>query len=144
MTSAPGLGRHAIPWASMLVAIVVVMVTAASLEPSPHGHGTHTQLGLPPCGVWLLTGVRCPGCGLTTAFSHMARLEPLDALAANPLGVMLFVVLIALVPTSVLAITRGWTFRSVLRRPFAHRLATWVLATAVLTWAARTVSDLTG
>ncbi len=144
MTRASVMGRRCVTWAALLVAIVVVMVAAASLEPSPDGHGTHTQLGLPPCGVLLLTGLRCPGCGLTTAFSHMARFELLDAFVANPLGVVLFIVLVALAPVSVLAISRGWTVRSVLQRPVAYRLATLVLATAVFTWALRTVNDLTG
>jgi hypothetical protein len=77
-------------WAFLFVSGAAVLVTAAALSPDPAGHGTHTQLGLPPCGFLLMTGLPCPGCGLTTSFAHMIRLELGGAFAANPLGVLLF------------------------------------------------------
>ena len=47
--------------------------TARSLEPSASGLGTHQQLGLPPCSMRLLFGIRCPGCGMTTSWAHFTR-----------------------------------------------------------------------
>lgn len=60
------------------------------LTPNPSGHGTHTQLGLPPCPSMLLTSRPCPGCGLTTSFSASAHLRVLEAFHAHAFGPALF------------------------------------------------------
>ena len=77
-------------WAVLFLGPLAVLITAATLTPSTAGHGTHTQLGLPPCGFLVYTGYPCPGCGLTTSFSHMIRLEVFGAFHANPFGILLF------------------------------------------------------
>src|SRR5688572_24322979 len=79
------LGR--LVWIGFFGAASAVVVVAALLTPAPIGHGTHTQLGLPPCGFLLFTGYPCAGCGLTTAFAHMVRLEVVAAAHANPFGI---------------------------------------------------------
>jgi hypothetical protein len=56
------------------------------LVPDPSGVGTHEQLGLPPCLPMRLFGIPCPGCGLTTSVTWLARGAPLESLAAQPLG----------------------------------------------------------
>ncbi|MBN2581484.1 MAG: DUF2752 domain-containing protein [Planctomycetes bacterium] len=61
------------------------------VEPSPDGLGTHEQLGLAPCGFHKMTGQPCPGCGLTTAFAHMARGQVLEGVIVQPFGAVLFV-----------------------------------------------------
>lgn len=53
---------------------VVVFLIAAVLKPYDHegrplSHGTHRQLGLPPCMMRQVTGLACPSCGMTTSFS---------------------------------------------------------------------------
>lgn len=40
---------------------------------------------LPPCLLKLVTGIDCPGCGMTTAMLHLLRLDPAAAYASNPL-----------------------------------------------------------
>ena len=37
-------------WWSLALGGVLVLSMAAAIEPDPRGYGTHTQLGLPPCG----------------------------------------------------------------------------------------------
>lgn len=69
---------------------ISVVVLAYSLEPDPAGHGTHTQLGIPACGFFTVTGYPCPSCGLTTSFSHMARGNLSDGIATQPFGAFLF------------------------------------------------------
>jgi uncharacterized protein DUF2752 len=75
-------------------------VAAALLLPSavvlPHlpgfgadGHGI-------PCPLRTLTGVPCPLCGMTTSVEAAVRLHLRNAFAANPAGVALVVVAIAL------------------------------------------------
>jgi len=66
-----------------------VLVVAASLTPSPLGHSTHEQLGLPACAFLAATGRPCPTCGMTTAFANMAHGSPLTALMTQPMGAIL-------------------------------------------------------
>jgi len=85
--------------AAILIAVVllgVALVTAAaSVQPDPRGFGSHEQLGLPPCGFALATGLPCPTCGMTTSFAYFVRLRPVDAARANPVGAILFLVVVA-------------------------------------------------
>jgi len=67
-----------------------VLGIAVWLTPDARGYGTHQQLGLSTCTLMQLTGYPCPMCGMTTCFTHMAHLEPLGALVAQPFGVVLF------------------------------------------------------
>lgn len=85
--------------AERLVAVMVaagvlaVLIFAGRLMPAPVGHGTHQQLGLPPCGWLLATGRPCPTCGMTTAFVHAARGELGSAFRTQPFGAFLAVAL---------------------------------------------------
>jgi hypothetical protein len=60
------------------------------LEPSPLGLGTHAQLGFPPCLFLKFTGIPCPNCGLTTSFTHAARLQFIQAFLTQPFGLIVF------------------------------------------------------
>ena len=62
-------------WLGLALVCMVVLGVAGQLDPDPRGLGTHEQLGLPPCGFHSLTGLPCPGCGLTTAFSLVRQRE---------------------------------------------------------------------
>ncbi len=53
------------------------------------------------CTVRELTGWPCLGCGLTRSAQHLAHGEPGAALAINPLGTILFIMLGAAVVASV-------------------------------------------
>jgi hypothetical protein len=66
-----------------------LLVTAGKLQPDPSGVGTHQQLGLPPCTIQVWFQVRCPACGMTTAWSHFVRGQWLSAVAANAGGTLL-------------------------------------------------------
>jgi hypothetical protein len=53
--------------------LLTLLGVAAYLQPDRRGYGTHEQLGLGPCTFATWFGVRCPTCGMTTAWSHLAR-----------------------------------------------------------------------
>jgi hypothetical protein len=72
-----------------------VVVVAALLTPDPTGTGTHRQLGLPPCGFLMITGLPCPTCGMTTAVTEMVHGHPLRSLAAQPVGTVLALAVLA-------------------------------------------------
>jgi hypothetical protein len=65
------------------------------LSPNPHGHGTHQQLGLPPCPSVLLFDKPCPGCGLTTSWTATIHGYVTDAFKAHPLGPILYIIFTA-------------------------------------------------
>jgi len=71
---------------------------ASSLEPDNRGFGTHRQFGLPPCYVRVQTGVPCPGCGLTTSFTHFVRGEFGRAFHANAAGLLLATFCVLCIP----------------------------------------------
>lgn len=75
-------------WASIFV---VLFVLSWRLNPNSSGHGTHMQLGLPPCPSVLMFGRPCPGCGMTTSFSYCSRGDFIDGFKVHPFGPLLFV-----------------------------------------------------
>lgn len=63
---------------------------ALLLTPSPHGSGTHQQLGFPPCTSALFFQRPCPACGLTTSFSATVHLDFASAWRAHPFGLVFY------------------------------------------------------
>ncbi len=127
---------------AVLVACVAVLAVAAWLEPDPAGYGTHRQLGMSACGMMATTGVPCPTCGMTTAFSLAIRGRWIEAFKAQAAGTLL-VVLVGLtcaVSGSVLLTGKVWLvnwFRvSVLTIVFvslAILLAAWIVKIQLVT-----------
>ncbi len=81
-----------------------VTAFAIYLSPSPRGHGTHMQLGLPPCPSAMVLNRPCPGCGLTTSFTATVHGHFIGAFVAHPLGSILYI----LFTISALACIYGW------------------------------------
>ena len=127
-------------WWSLAGAGAVVLAAAAILEPDVRGYGTHTQLGLPPCGFRLLTGFPCPGCGLTTAFAHAIRGDWTAASAANPLGLLLFLFVCSSIPFSVLGALRGWSLDTLFERFSLGRWGLALTGSSLALWVARLVA----
>src|SRR5438477_6772779 len=69
---------------------VTVTAVGAALHPSRTGHGTHEQLGLPPCPSVLLFDRPCPGCGLTTSWTAFIHGDFAFSFHAHPLGPSLY------------------------------------------------------
>jgi len=70
-----------------------------ALAATPADAGSHrlslTQL-VPLCLFKQLTGLPCPGCGMTRSLIHLAHGDVCVALALNPVGLLLFPALAAL------------------------------------------------
>lgn len=77
---------HRLGALAIACACLAVLLAAARLSPSDSGHGTHVQLGLPPCGWAMILGKPCPTCGMTTAVAHAAQGRPVAALLTQPAG----------------------------------------------------------
>jgi hypothetical protein len=123
-----------VTWAVLFAGPLAVLITAATLTPSVAGHGTHTQLGLPPCGFLVYTGYPCPGCGLTTSFSHMIRLEVIGAFHANPFGILLFLCTAAMVPLALFGIVRRLPVVDTLDRLHAEKVAIALSILSLVVW----------
>ncbi len=124
-------------WGVLAAVAVTVLGLSIWLTPNPHGAGTHTQLGLPPCGFWLVTGLPCPGCGLTTSFAFMAHLDPLAATRVNPFGVPLFLTTVAAIPFCLRGLYRGDHVMDTLDAHAVDRYLLLLSATGILVWVVR-------
>ncbi len=99
---------------AVLCGVLLVLAAAGSLRPDPAGHGTHEQLGWPPCSFLVRTGTYCPMCGLTTSLSAGANGRVLAAARAHLMGLVLLAGMAALAGAGAAELTGG--------RPVLHRL----------------------
>jgi hypothetical protein len=124
-------------WLLLAAAALCVLGASRGLVPDARGLGTHTQLGLPPCGFLTLTGLPCPACGLTTSFAHLARGQVNAALHANALGLVLFACVLASLPLAMWASARNRAFFETLARMHIVRLCIAFACLALVQWIAR-------
>lgn len=108
---------------------LVLSLVSLMLHPDPSGHGTHTQLGLPPCPSVLLWNKPCLACGLTTSFSATVHGNLAGAFVAHPFGPVLF----GLFTASALLALWGWIR---VRRIEITALGNWALVAFVALYVA--------
>jgi len=108
-TSVSGWARWS--YALLLLGVLVMFGVGWYLTPNPEGHGTHQQLGLPPCTIYFLAGRPCPSCGLTTSVSAILHGQFGLAWRANPIGFLIVAAAVAVGLNSLLALISGRTFR---------------------------------
>lgn len=97
--------------ALLLIGVLVMFAIAWYLTPNPQGHGTHQQLGLPPCTIYYLTGRPCPSCGLTTSVSAIVHGQLRLAWRANPIGFLIVAIALGVALNSLYALLRGRSLR---------------------------------
>ena len=88
LTARIGVGGRVVA-ALVSLACLGVLLVAAGIRPDEQGHGSHTQLGLPPCAWAMVLHRPCPTCGMTTAFAHSVRWHFGRAFLAQPMGFLL-------------------------------------------------------
>lgn len=96
---------------AVMLAVIALLITARLLHPSPLGYGTHQQLGLPPCTSVALIGLRCPACGMTTAWSYAVRGRWINAWNANAGGLGLVMIALSYIPAFCYYVARGYWSR---------------------------------
>jgi len=87
--------------------LLIPLAVAGVLKPDATGHGTHQQLGLPPCTIYHLFGTPCPTCGMTTSWAHLVRGQVVGAVRANLAGTLLGALAILAVPWLLVSTARG-------------------------------------
>ncbi|MBX3420618.1 MAG: DUF2752 domain-containing protein [Pirellulaceae bacterium] len=107
-----------------LTAPVAVLALSVLLRPGPDRSLLlpWSTIALPDaCTSYRLLGVDCPGCGLTRSFVHLSRGNLAAAWQLNPVGIALYVLVIAQIPLATVQclpqrIRNAWR-----RRPFYSR-----------------------
>lgn len=79
--------------------------------PSEQGHGTHTQLGLPPCGSVVFFSRPCPACGLTTSITRLLEGDLIGSFEAHAFGLVLYATWTLTALASLVAFVRGVKLR---------------------------------
>ena len=91
----------------LLILSAFVVTVAAALDPSPEVVSLF-GVDIPIlCGFRRLTGMGCPGCGLTRSFAFMAHGDVVGAFGVNWLGPPMFVVVLAQLPWRSLKLWQG-------------------------------------
>lgn len=91
---------------------LTITVIAALLHPSADGHGTHQQLGLPPCPSVLLFDRPCPGCGLTTSWTAFVHGSISQSFRAHPLGPISYALYTLTAIWGILGVAKGVRLRT--------------------------------
>lgn len=92
--------------------LFVTVVGAFILKPNPIGHGTHQQLGLPPCGSVAFFGRPCPGCGLTTSWTSILHGQVTHAFTSNWVGPLLYLTFTFTAALAIYGYIRSWRLRT--------------------------------
>ena len=121
--------------AAVVVAVLVLAVVGvAYLARNPPGQGAIFI----PCVFHKVTGLHCPGCGMTRAAHELTQFQPLQAFWRNPLGVILLPFVLVGVGLEVAAWLYGSRYRGPrVRLPMG---AAWTLVVVVMSyWVLRNV-----
>lgn len=131
--------RHHVTY---LVVSVVVLALALVLQVRGSEEVVLPQLGvpLPPvCTMRRVTGLNCPGCGLTRSFILLARGDLVGAWHFNPAGLLFFALTVAQVPYRSWQLWRLGQGRASWDHPWLSNLIWLLLGAALLQWAWRLI-----
>jgi hypothetical protein len=143
-------GAVPLPWtkrgiaAAVAAACLGVLLVAAWLRPDRHGTGTHTQLGMEACAFKLRTGLPCPSCGFTTAFTYFAHGNLLASLYTQPMGALLAMMTAVTVWVGFYIAFTGRPVHRLLKLLPSRYYTLPLMVLAVLGWAWKIVLTLTG
>ena len=118
--------------AFLLAAAVGMVGGAFVLTPSPVGWEAHLRV-LSPCLFRVFTGLPCPFCGMTTAFTQMARGDVGAAFKSHVLGPAAYAAAWALLFAALGGLIRGrWPLPEFAMSPRFYRA---LIAVVVIAWA---------
>jgi len=112
----------------LVLAASALVAVGLWLNPNSTGHGTHRQMGFPPCTIYYLTGRLCPSCGMTTSVSATLHGQLALAWRANPFGIAFILLVIGAALNSLLIVALG---KSLAIPP---KVSAWGLGALVVIW----------
>lgn len=125
-----------------LIAVMIALLplsllgVARTLQPNRQGLGTHQQLGLPPCSLRVLAGIRCPACGMTTSWAYFVRGNWVASGRTNLGGFLLACFSLGVVVMSIPVIRTG-TPPSITQQKWLTYVLAGVMLVTLLDWAVR-------
>lgn len=126
------LSRHR----DMLIATTFVAVAAVLLQVRDDGRVTLAGLPAYPlpesCFFRVYLGVRCPACGLTRSFLHLAHGHWHESLRAHRIGWLLALAMLIQFPYRIAAVKNPSRWLPFQR--YAHWLGMGLIATLVVNW----------
>lgn len=131
-------GPLGIRLAAILIALlpITLLCVAGNLNPDQRGLGTHQQLGLPPCSLRFLVGIRCPACGMTTSWSYFARGNWIASARTNLGGFLLAIFSLSVVWMATQVIRTGTPPSASTQRWLTYAMVGILIVTA-LDWVVR-------
>jgi hypothetical protein len=114
--------------------LAAILAVGLLLTPLPTGTGTHTLLGLGPCGMLLVTGRPCPTCGITTSLALAAHGRFADAFVNQPMGLLLFALTLLGLVFGVVTIIAGRSWATVVTLRRAMIVAVALVALGLVSW----------
>ena len=114
--------------------VVGFVVLGSFVSPDERGYGTHEKLGLPPCGILEVTGIPCPGCGVTTSVSLAANGQFADSFVNQPFGLFFAFASAVFVLVALWVHFRGGDLYQVVRRVKLRRWGIVIGVAMGLSW----------
>jgi len=134
-------GRRRLKLVALAIGLLVPLVVAGFLKADARGFGTHQQLGLPPCTFFVLFGHRCPSCGMTTAWSNLAKGRIGTALRTHVVGTVLGVIDLVAVLWLLAAAWRGRWLDWEPSSQTGAWIATLIAVAMLVEWGLRLLAD---
>jgi hypothetical protein len=133
--------RQWVRWFLLVLATVFVAVLGVAVWLNPYddaGHArtmsTHTQLGLEPCTMVVMTGKPCPACGMTTSFALLMHGDVANSMRANWVGTLFCFALVLLTPWLILSAIKGRLYGVTNGELFSTVLLTSLLFLMTIRW----------
>ncbi len=128
------------PMFDRLIAVIILagalgfILFLGRVHPDPRGHGTHEQFGMQPCGWVVQYSKPCPTCGVTTAGSHLVRLQLWQAFKTQPFGTCLGLFGLWMATVAAWCLVRGKSYSDFLIQLPQFRIAIWGVVTLLGSW----------
>jgi hypothetical protein len=124
-----GSGEAAATVRARLFALMLIATTFVALFYVRVFDPTSGQAFFPSCPFHTMTGLNCPGCGMTRAFHQLTHGHILTALHYNALMLLLVPVLGYTLVSQALVATRGKGLPMFFTKPIYVRALFWILMT---------------
>lgn len=118
----------------ILSGCVGAIIIGRMLTPSPSGIGTHTLLGLPPCGFYKITGIPCPTCGVTTSFVLGAHFKFKESFFAQPVGFVVFILIFLGAVAATVFFLAGKSLFNLNLKVSGYKIAIIILTFVLISW----------